>query len=195
MTTTKTDTFRCELDKIKTEEIRMDAEHLISKLPDYFFEIPAASTGKYHPSYAQGEGGLVRHTKAAFMIADLLLQDPAIGKKYTEREKDIMLLALLIHDGFKLGKEKERYTRFDHPLLAGELVKEEKEHLHLSDDEITLLCSSLASHMGPWNKDFNDNVVTPEPKTKYENFVHMCDYLASRKTLLVPFDDNNNILY
>ena len=32
-----------------------------------------------------------------------------------------------------------------------------------------------------------------KPKTKYQNFVHMCDFLASRKCLLVPFDKNDDI--
>ena len=60
--------------------------YLIDSLPDYFFEVAAASTGKYHPKYAQGEGGLVRHTKAAVKIAYELLADPAIGNKYTDDE-------------------------------------------------------------------------------------------------------------
>ena len=48
--------------------------------------------------------------------------------------------------------------------------------------------------MGPWNKDYNGNEVLPVPKTKYENFVHMCDYLASRKYLNIKFDSNNDII-
>ena len=37
------------------------------------------------------------------------------------------------------------------------------------------------------------NEILEKPRTKYQNFVHMCDYLASRKCILLPFDDNNNI--
>ena len=39
--------------------------------------------------------------------------------------------------------------------------------------------------------DYDGNEVLEKPKTKYQNFVHMCDFLASRKCILVPFDDNN----
>ena len=52
----------------------------------------------------------------------------------------------------------------------------------------------IASHMGPWTKDYNGNEVLPPPKTKYQNFVHMCDYLASRKFINLEFDDNNDVI-
>jgi hypothetical protein len=47
--------------------------------------------------------------------------------------------------------------------------------------------------MGPWIEDYNGNVVLEKPKTKYQNFVHMCDFLASKKFLLVSFNENNEI--
>lgn len=190
----KIEHFEKEIAYIKNIQLRNDAKYLLEQLPDYFYEIPATSTGKYHPSYAQGEGGLLRHTKAAVRIAYELLQDPCIGNKYTSKEQDLMLIALLIHDGLKLGKERSKYTKIDHPLFAANMVKEQKEHLSLNDEELDLLTSAIASHMGPWNKDYDGNEVLPVPKTKYQNFVHMCDYLASRKCLVVPFDQNNNII-
>ncbi len=45
--------------------------------------------------------------------------------------------------------------------------------------------------MGEWNTDYNGNEVLPLPKNRYQKFVHMCDFLASRKCILVPFEDNN----
>ena len=47
--------------------------------------------------------------------------------------------------------------------------------------------------MGSWTKDYNGVEVLEKPKTKYQNFVHMCDYLASRKCLLVPFNENDEV--
>ncbi len=188
------DYFKKELNYLKKEEIKEAAVYLIEKLPSYFFEIPASSTGKYHPSYAVGEGGLLRHTKAAVRIAYELLNDPVIQDKYTQEEQDIMLLALMIHDGLKSGKEHSKYTKFDHPLLVAGLIEEEKEHLKLNESQIELLKKVIASHMGPWNKDFDGNEILPVPQTKYEKFVHMCDYLASRKCILIPFDEKNEVV-
>ena len=189
----KVEQFQVELGYIKGETIQEDCRTMIELLPDYFFEVPASSTGKYHPSYSLGKRGLLRHTKAAVRIGYELLQDSCIGDKYTSLEKDIMLMGLLLHDGLKSGLDYSKYTRFDHPILMANYIMEHKADLLMSDEEIELLCSVVRTHMGPWTKDYNGEEVLEAPKSKYQNFVHMCDYLASRKFLLVPFDDNNNI--
>ncbi len=189
----KIEQFEIELSYIKDEMIQEDCRTMIELLPDYFFHIPASSTGKYHPSYSLGEGGLLRHTKAAVRIGYELLQDPCIGNKYKDSEKDIMLMGLLLHDGLKSGVTQEKYTRFDHPILMANYIMEHKADLLMSDEELDLLCSVIKTHMGPWTQDYNGEEVLEAPKTKYQNFVHMCDYLASRKCLLVPFDENNRI--
>ena len=75
-----------EIDFIKDDKIRNFAKVAVSSLPDYFFEVAASSTGKYHPSYALGEGGLLRHTKAAVRIANDLLSLEMYGS-YSQMEK------------------------------------------------------------------------------------------------------------
>lgn len=185
--------FEKEIGYINNVKIKESLIYMINKLPEYFFTVAAASTGKYHPEYAQGEGGLLRHTKAAVRIGFELLNDPAIGDKYTSDEKDLMLMGLLLHDGLKLGKEHSKYTKFDHPILMANYLEEEKENLSLTDKERILVMDVIKTHMGPWTKDYDGNEVLEKPKTKYQNFVHMCDYLASRKCILIPFNDNNVI--
>ena len=185
--------FLDEISYIKNDKIKKSLIYMINKLPDYFFIVPAASTGKYHPMYASGEGGLLRHTKAADRIAYELLNDPAIGDKYTSDEQDLMLMGLLLHDGLKLGKEESKYTKFDHPILMANYIEEEKDNLELTDSERKLVMDVIKTHMGPWTTDYDGNEVLEKPKTKYQNFVHMCDYLASRKCILIPFDENDNI--
>ena len=80
-------------------------------MPDYFFHVAASSTGKYHPKYALGDGGLLRHTKAAVRIAHELLINPSITN-FTDDEKDLIIMALTLHDGLKSGLEKSEYTLF-----------------------------------------------------------------------------------
>lgn len=191
---TKISVFNEEYKYIRNEEYIEDIKFLVGNLPDYFFEVPASSTGKYHPKYTLGDKGLVRHTKAAVRLAYELLSNPIIGGKYTAREKDLMLMSLLIHDGLKSGIEKSKYTKVEHPLLACDFIKDNMDNLSMEDEDIEFMCDVIASHMGPWNKDFNGNEVLPVPKTKHQNFVHMCDYLASRKAVLFEFDSNNNIV-
>lgn len=186
--------FQKEFEYIKNSSYGVDIKYLVDSLPDYFFEVPASSTGKYHPSYALGDKGLVRHTKAAVRIAYELLINPIIGGKYTENEKDLMIMALILHDGLKSGFEKSKYTKFDHPLLACQFIRNNEKNLNLTKEEIDFLCDVISSHMGPWNKDFDGNEVLPIPKNKYQNFIHMCDYLASRKVINITFDNENNIV-
>lgn len=186
--------FTKEIDCIKNEKIRHSLIYMIEELPDYFFLVPASSTGKYHPEYAKGEGGLLRHSKAAFRIGYELLINPIIGDKYTSDEKDLMLVGLLIHDGLKLGKEDSKYTKFDHPILMANYIEEQKDNLELSDEQRKLVCEVIKTHMGPWTTDYQGREVLEKPKTKYQSFVHMCDYLASRKCILIPFDDEDNIV-
>ena len=45
----KSEHFKKELEYIKSDKIRNACKEMIELLPDYFFEIPASSTGKYHP--------------------------------------------------------------------------------------------------------------------------------------------------
>ena len=74
----KKEVFKREVNYLKNERYRENANKLIELLPDYFFEVPASSTGKYHPEYALGDGGLLIHSKAAMRIGYELLCDPSI---------------------------------------------------------------------------------------------------------------------
>jgi len=184
----KKEIFKKELEYIKNTDIKESALFMIGILPDYFFEIPASSTGKYHPEFAASNHGLVKHTKVAVRIAYELLNNPIINK-FTDREKDLIIMAIILHDGLKSGINHERYTRVEHPILVADYIKENKNNLKLTDEEIDDLYKMIASHMGPWNTDYNGNEVLPVPKTAKERFVHMCDYLSSKKFLDVEFDD------
>ncbi len=183
--------FETELNYIKKEQYRKNGQVLINLLPDYFFEVPASSTGKYHPKFALGEGGLVRHTKVAVRIAYEMLQDESIGYMFTSDQKDLVLLALLLHDGCKSGLVKAEYTVVNHPLIVADLIRKNASKTEFKEDEIELLCSMIETHMGPYNKDYKGNVVLPVPQNKYQRFVHMCDLLASKKFLNVNFIGND----
>ena len=186
----KHEVFNKELSYIKDERIRSSCATILDMLPDYFYEIPASSTGKYHPAFSLGEGGLVRHVKVATRLAKELLDNPCIGDKYTSNEKDLMLMTLILHDGLKSGLNHSKYTQANHPTLIKNFVLENKDKISLTDSELDLFAHAVESHMGPWNTDFDGNEILPKPKTKYENFVHMCDFLSSKKFLNVNFDNN-----
>ncbi len=186
----KSEKFKKELQYIKDARLRKSAEILTEELPDYFFTVAASSTGKYHPAFSLGEGGLLRHTKAAVKIAQSLLDDPIFGDKYTASEKDLMLISFIFHDGIKHGFEEDKYTKANHPLLACEFVEKNQDKTEFTTEEVQFIGECIKSHMGPWNTDYlTGQEILPKPHTKYQNFVHMCDYLASRKFLDVSFQN------
>jgi 23S rRNA maturation-related 3'-5' exoribonuclease YhaM len=182
--------FNKELNYIKDTNIKESLITILDLLPKYFYEVPASSTGKYHPEFSLGEGGLVRHTKAAVRIAIELFNDESINN-FSSHEKDLIVFALTVHDGLKSGEVKSEYTQFDHPILISNFLKEHKNELKLDDKDLSFICKCVETHMGPWTKDYNGNEVLTPPKDKYQRFVHMCDYLASRKFLNIKFDQNN----
>lgn len=192
--------FKTELESITAKPMKVFAKWCLDVLPDYFYHIPASSTGKYHPSYALGDGGLVRHTIAAVRIANELFNCHTI-QNFTEEEKNIIRVALLIHDGVKQGADGTGYTTTMHPLEVIKWIEDkyyEVEEETLPDEVLDLMedeylwediSNCIKSHMGEWNTDYKTKEeVLPKPVTDMEKFVHLCDYLASRKMLEVNFN-------
>lgn len=176
---TNTENFTKELSYIKNKDMRNFVSTALETLPDYFRKIGASTSGKYHPSYCLGEGGLIRHTKAAVgIVVDLFRADIY---NFTDYDKDIVVSSLILHDGLKCGMWEE-YTAFDHPLLMAERVKEIGGEF--ADD----IAKCISSHMGKWNTSDCSDVILPKPETDREKCVHLCDYLASRKNIEVHFE-------
>ena len=189
--TDKIAVFKTEINYVKDSNLREDLKVLIGLLPDYFFEVPASSTGKYHPAFSLGDGGLVRHTKAAVRIANELLNNNTVGSKFSLHDRDLITIALTLHDGVKSGMEHSQYTKFDHPLLVSKLIMENKDKVSMEVDDLRKVCSMIESHMGEWTYDnYQKKEVLPKPRTAEQRFVHMCDFLASRKFLDIKFLDN-----
>lgn len=164
-------------DLISDDNLCQIAKNEINLLPDYFWTVAASSSGKYHPSYTLGEGGLARHVIAACKIAlDLFsIYD------FSEKEQDSILISLLLHDGFKRGKEDTGCTVHEHPILMKEYL------LDKYGEAISDIAKAIGSHMGQWTTSKYSETVLDKPKTELEKFVHMCDYLASRKDVEIKF--------
>jgi hypothetical protein len=184
----KLEALRAELDLIKTPEIKEFAEWAVRILPNYFFTVPASSSGKYHPEYALGEGGLLRHTKAAVGIAVELLRLEMFSNHYAPGQQDAIIVALILHDGAKSGIPKQKYTIKNHPrAITAHLEKNvDAGDCPLTTEQRQAIYGLMESHMGQWTASDADTPL-PKPTTQARRFVHMCDYLASRKQLEYKF--------
>lgn len=187
----KVKVFEKEIEWISNDKIKEFAKVAVEGLPDYFFKVAASSTGRYHPVYALGDGGLVRHTKAALKIANDLLSLEMFSKKYSGDDRDLILVALMLHDGWKHGRDYSKYTVVEHPLVAAEYIREiAEDNISLTKEQVEKLSSMIASHMGQWNTNKYKKEIMPKPKNGMQMFVHLCDYLASRRYLDMDFGED-----
>ena len=199
----KHELFLKELATFKNNDIKEFAEVLLDNAPDYFFHVAASSTGRYHPKYALGDAGLLRHTKAVVRFYNHLMSIEQNHQMFTDREIDLGRIACLIHDIQKSGNteyydeksnggENTVFTVFNHPLLAAKYVLSYKGQ-YLSEEELKYIALATGSHMGEWNTNKHEpNVVLPKPKSEMQKIVHLADYLASRKDIDVSFTDDEN---
>ena len=180
-------------DSVQDENVKKFMEQCIETIPEYWYTVPASSTGKYHPNYALGNGGLMRHTIALLRFFDRLVRNTMYGSPFTNREMDLLRVACLMHDSRKSGSDEDfaisKYTKFDHPILAANVVRS-IETEYITDEEKEMIANAIESHMGQWNVDTygKSKVELPLPTNKYQKIVHLVDYLAAQKGVEVQFD-------
>lgn len=177
-------TFHKELDLIKHEDIRNFATEMLRLAPGYFYSIPSSSSGKYHPVYENSKGGLVLHVKTVVYFMNEFFQNPLF--QFSDREQSLLIVAALLHDFKKNGeKAHSEYTSFEHPRIAANYILSFKDCGIIPEREIEYIAKAVASHMGPWNTNGKTSKFEPLPipQTKAEKFLHMCDYLSSRKDI------------
>lgn len=198
-----TELFKNELSCIKGKLHKVIAETALESAPDYYYFVPASSSGKYHPISSLGMHGLVRHVKSVFWVGEDLLTHPTLYSHFTDEEKDDIRVAILLHDTCKQGVSDEgSHTVTEHPLLVRDalrpydkdLLGKEDAPKYLEDIDVIWdrICTLIETHMGPWvtDKKSGKDVLSP-PTTPGQLFVHMCDYIASRSHINVDTTDRS----
>ena len=174
------DFFRTEISLIENEEIQKFTEWFLdSKMPLWFWTSKASSSGKYHPAFTKGEGGLVKHCKAVAQMAYELARNASFNLPDDPLMVDYAVCASILHDCAKYGTEKNLNRRVykKHDLNGSILVANSwEEFFHTScPKEIT---DPILRHMGQWG--------TEQPKTPLDKIVHLADYVMSRTMLDCP---------
>lgn len=189
--------FANELNDISDTKLQEFAIRLLLNAPDYFFTIPASSTGKYHPPFSQGTGGLVRHTKCVIFFAKC----NAESFDFIQKDIDLIIISALIHDILKQGKDKQsKYTVWEHPELASSYVLEhQKLYPHLINiEDAEQISKAVLCHMGKWQNHeiyLKGRKKFPLPTTLFELALQSADYMASRKELLeFNFIETENVV-
>jgi butyrate kinase len=173
---TEREQFYAELNTIMNVELRDFVEKAMTKVPENFWEIAASSTGKHHPEQSNGTGGLVRHILAGLYF----VRELCISYTASEEEKDYCIAAMLLHD---VGKAIAEPHDIVWTTALRYLDKEGK---------FNALIAGVRWHMGKWSLNSTDCIKEeqgakkfPEDFSRIEQIVHLADYVASRKRVVL----------
>lgn len=173
--------FEHEINLIVSYDLQMAVKsYLDENTPDYFWKIGASASGKFHPCFSQGEGGLVRHTKAVVMFAQELLRMSTYAYMKDEY-KDYVIAACIVHDTRKYGYPELDKKAYSNHAKNAAIAFRDWCILECDYRPSDLLINAIAAHMGQWTEDKNDR-----PFTGIDRCVHLADYIASRSFIDIP---------
>lgn len=166
-----------EINSIESNDIREIATKLIEDVDDDLINVPASTSGKYHPPEERGPGGLVLHIARMMKVFNSGL-NKHLG--LTTRESDLVRLAIISHDLSKVFADRDRFGKFisskndidEHQPLSVEVLFEYIKEL--DPVEIKTINNMILSHMGSWS---TKNI---QPETKLEFALTILDYIDSR---------------
>lgn len=176
--------FANEIGDIQDANLKQLATDLIENADDYFFTVAASSSGKYHPPFDLGNGGLVRHTRFVVFLAESVAE----SFNMTQYDKDCLIVAALAHDIKKQGDGSSSHTVWEHPIYAKDYVYEihKKTKSKVPKDVIEKIGNAIERHMGKWGHDDiyrKNNTPLPMPETEFEKALQVSDYIASRREI------------
>jgi HD domain len=156
-------------------------------IPEQFWTASASTTGKYHPSFSVGEGGLVRHT----LVNMYWVRRWANFTGAKDADVSVALAAAALHDSYKGGYSAEWTTTVpDHPFIAASEIRKFAQ-ANAANDGIRAkwfeVATAVWTHMGrftanpadPKNKEFNP--WTLDQMTEAGKLLALADYAAAQK--------------
>lgn len=155
-------------------------------IPDYWFEMSASTTSKYHSKQqCVTPGGQVIHCLLFKSILNHLLRLQHFKEKFDTPEiRDCLRCAPLLHDAFKKGLNNSKWTVADHPKIAAEFVLKTKVEHDIEPMWKKYIAGLCEAHSGEWNKNRSGQVIMKYPENDGEMLIHMCDILSSRNDII-----------
>jgi hypothetical protein len=194
--------FKEELSMIDDKEIRQFVIRVFEELtPDYFWVEQSSSTGKYHPSWNQGEGGIVRHVKVTTFYGDSLTRAIPLTREEVRQSglgrtlySDVVVAACLLHDCEKHGPSFDgssasmpKNNSGMHGIAFAKKVFEAifKDSNGDIPFKFRAILRGIAGHMGIWTDKGHRQYFPYNQKDsvmkKVCTVVHLADYISSRK--------------
>lgn len=174
---------------ITDKKIREYAMTMWEKAPDYFFVIGASASGKFHAKWSTSRGGLVRHVLMGMKMAHELARTFDLS----DEDHDLAVAAMAGHDVLKYGIEFD-YAYLDmHPYMPRSYFGSHRsvgyiDHIHedlLTHTQFDNLMCAIERHMGNLATGEWTRVGRVRPETPLEQVVHLADFMASRKDVVL----------
>ena len=173
--------FAFELSEIKDENLKKFLTIILEGTGDWFYHDPASTSGRYHPKYALGDGGLMRHTRAVAYWTKELYRTELFD--VNERQGELLYVAAILHDIRKhttTGGYIQKHARAAYDLI----LATQAEHPELlSKEEAQYMADAVSTHMGVWGVKDGER----KPTSDAEKLLHIADYNASRKEIIMEF--------
>ena len=186
----KVKVFEGLLNKFETDEIRNYCTDMIKEIPDYIFTIPSSTSFKYHNKTQCQPHGQIFHILMCAEVMNYVLGLEDVKEKTNERQRDCLRCTPIFHDAIKCGLNGSQYTVHEHPMLAGEWVRNTSVEHDVDAGTKAYIARLCESHSGEWTSTKRSKTVLPKPENDEQFFVHMCDYLASRSNLDMTYSDD-----
>jgi uncharacterized protein (DUF3820 family) len=188
--------FKELLDKFETEEVRLYCEDMIENIPDYIFTMPSSTSGKFHNATQCLPHGQIYHIIMFGAIMNYRLALKCNKERFDNPvHRDAMRCVPIFHDAVKCGWNGSTFTVHDHPMLAGQWVRETNVEHNIDDEIKEMIARMCERHSGEWTSSKRSKVVLPEPETEMEILVHECDILSSRSDIdMQPSDYLKEVL-
>ena len=178
------------LEKFETEEMKLYCQDMIKQIPDYIFEMPSSTSGKYHNATQCLPHGQVYHIIMFAEILNYLLALKCNREKFrSAQQRDAMRCVPIFHDAIKCGWDNGRYTVHEHPMLAGTWVREAQVEHNIDDRAKEAIARMCERHSGEWTTSKKSKTTLPEPENDMERMIHMCDILSSRNNIDMPIPE------
>ena len=158
------------IDKIDNDLIRHGTVKLTQTSPEYFWNVPASSSG-YHNEICRDEHGLWAHTLMVATAVERLSKSYVNQGLISKYDADCARSAAILHDQRKNGNPKDPHYKStsDHDVRMARVIKNKS-------DLPSQVSSSVMSHMGPWYDG-------PNPSSELDKLVHNADMVASTNSI------------
>lgn len=202
----KLQVFEKHLDMIQSEVIRDFTEFCLIRFPEYFWTLPASTSGRRHG----GDETLIDHIQGCLFLAECVIDQ--MSKTWNQRQKDQLISSIILHDGWRCGSEGEelRYTdemlakksiedktrllgnlctNPEHPEvgyrevlgLALEYNRKNPQAL-ISGKDLNIIARGIRCHYGAWTVTPNIEFSLDYPFSSVVVQVHNIDYMQARNS-------------